>query len=277
VTRTIQTRDGHELLLREELASRPAATLAVLHGYAEHSGRYAHVMGGLRERGISTVAVDLRGHGHSPGPRGHVERFEDYHLDLEALLGAARERSEGSPVALFGHSNGGLIIAHWRLSRGEEEVLPTVITSPYLGLALPVPAPKLWAGRVLARWVPRLNMPSTLTGVDVCTDPAVQRAYEEDELVLSTANVRWFVEAERAQGEVLAGAGGLRGPWLVLYAGNDRVADPACTADLLDRMTGAELEAQRLDGFGHEVLNEPGHEALLDRITAWILSRARTA
>jgi alpha-beta hydrolase superfamily lysophospholipase len=41
----------------------PAAIVAMIHGYAEHGGRYAHVMDAWAEKGIATVAIDLRGHG----------------------------------------------------------------------------------------------------------------------------------------------------------------------------------------------------------------------
>ena len=35
------------------------AVLAMVPGYADHGGRYAHVMGALAEHGIGSVAIDL--------------------------------------------------------------------------------------------------------------------------------------------------------------------------------------------------------------------------
>jgi alpha-beta hydrolase superfamily lysophospholipase len=46
------------------------------------------------------VSVDLRGHGRSPGDRSYVERFDDYLLDVDALLVKAREVAAGRPVFL---------------------------------------------------------------------------------------------------------------------------------------------------------------------------------
>ena len=57
--------DGTRLHLHEWRAADPRLTVAVVHGYAEHAGRYAHVAQALNAHGISVVAVDLRGHGRS--------------------------------------------------------------------------------------------------------------------------------------------------------------------------------------------------------------------
>src|SRR5882724_6099377 len=45
--------------------SPPRATLVLVHGYAEHSGRYEYAGSSLAERGYAVCALDLRGHGRS--------------------------------------------------------------------------------------------------------------------------------------------------------------------------------------------------------------------
>jgi len=66
--------------------SRPWARLLIVHGYGEHCGRYVHFMQWLAERGVACEAIDLRGHGRSPGRRGFVRRWEEYLDDLQAFL-----------------------------------------------------------------------------------------------------------------------------------------------------------------------------------------------
>ncbi|MFP3741400.1 serine aminopeptidase domain-containing protein, partial [Burkholderia sp. SIMBA_019] len=74
--------DGLELPLYRWPATTPLrATVALVHGLAEHAGRYAALAARLNAAGIELVAIDLRGHGHAPGKRAYVKRFDDYLLD----------------------------------------------------------------------------------------------------------------------------------------------------------------------------------------------------
>src|ERR1700730_11544374 len=88
--RTIRSADGVELAFYHWPAPpTPRATVALVHGLAEHSGRYEALARRLNAAGIELVAVDLRGHGYSPGRRTWVTRFDEYLSDAEALLDAA--------------------------------------------------------------------------------------------------------------------------------------------------------------------------------------------
>jgi alpha-beta hydrolase superfamily lysophospholipase len=83
--------------------------LVTVHGFGAYCGLYRHVAGALLARGIAVTQFDCRGHGRSEGRRGHVDRFDDYHADLNLVVRRARERVPGVPWALMGHSLGGLI------------------------------------------------------------------------------------------------------------------------------------------------------------------------
>ena len=116
------TRDGIELpLYRWPAAGVRRATVALLHGLAEHAGRYAALASKLNAAGIELLAIDLRGHGGAPGKRARIERFDDYLLDVEALLNAAAR--DGAPLFLMGHSMGGAIAALYAVERRSEDVV----------------------------------------------------------------------------------------------------------------------------------------------------------
>src|SRR5207244_6923598 len=107
---TARTRDGLQLrTLRWPAAGVARAHLLVIHGIAEHAGRHAHVASRLASAGIETYAFDLRGFGASGGRRAYVDRWSQYHDDLEDRLTAIRSEAGGQPVVLYGHSMGGLI------------------------------------------------------------------------------------------------------------------------------------------------------------------------
>ena len=111
---TLRTRDGVELPLYVWRASAPPrAAIALVHGLAEHAGRYAALAARLNAAGIDVYAIDLRGHGHAPGRRTWVARFDEYLDDAEALVAHASAQcaTQGTPLFLMGHSMGGAIAA----------------------------------------------------------------------------------------------------------------------------------------------------------------------
>jgi alpha-beta hydrolase superfamily lysophospholipase len=95
----------------------PQAVLALVHGVGEHSGRYRNLVGPLVEGGYPVYGYDQRGHGRSPGPRGHIERWADYRGDLRAFLGLVVQHAPGRPLVLYGHSMGSLVVLDYLLQR----------------------------------------------------------------------------------------------------------------------------------------------------------------
>lgn len=274
---TARASDGRELNLYDWPASgAPALFLGVVHGYGEHAGRYAHVAQRLNARGISVVAADLRGHGRSAGVRGHVERFDEYHLDVEVILAELRARARGAPIAMFGHSMGGLVLADWTITRGSSELLGLVLSSPFLGLALAVNPVKEGLGRVMSRIIPTLALPSGLYGRDVTRDPELAARYDADPLNNKKATSRWFTETMGAIQRVHARAGELTCPLLLVYGGADKVASADATDRFAARLRGRDQEKERLAGHYHELVNEPpaDRERVIDRIGTWLLARA---
>ncbi len=249
----------------------PRAVVGLLHGYAEHSARYAHVMDAWAERGIATAALDLRGHGRSGGRRGYCHRFREFLDDAAELEHLVAARAPGAPHFLFGHSFGGLVATMSVL----EDPAPwrgLVLSGPYFELALPVPPAKIAVGRLASRLWPTLALASGLHGSDITHDAARARAYDEDPLVFGTATTRWFTEALAAQRSALDRAPGLAVPLYVVMGTADRVASVATARAFFDRVSGGDKTWDAREGLFHEVLNEPEWRGIADRIADWILA-----
>src|SRR5258705_9036401 len=77
--------DGTKLVDRHWAVAGGAAwaRLLIVHGLAEHSGRYEHVGGRFAAAGIDAHGIDLRGFGASGGRRAWVDRWSQFHDDLE--------------------------------------------------------------------------------------------------------------------------------------------------------------------------------------------------
>ena len=89
-------------------------TVLLFPGRTEYVEKYAASAVDLEQRGYCTIAVDWRGQGLADrlvkDPMvGHVDRFEDYQLDVAAMVAAANELDLPKPFYLIGHSMGGAI------------------------------------------------------------------------------------------------------------------------------------------------------------------------
>lgn len=277
---SLTTGDGIELFLHEWTIPSPRLLVIVLHGYGEHAGRYAHMAQAFNAKGMSVLAVDLRGHGKSKGRRGHVERFRDYHHDVYALMEAAKSKAPGVPIALFGHSMGALLGIDWLLSGNGKELVGVALSSPFLGIALAVNPVKAAVGRFMSRYVPTLALPTGIHGTDVTRDPELSRLYDSDPLNNKNATARWFTEALETIERAHARAAELAPPMLLLYGGADRLASADATdrfaARLKERAGKAPLIVERLGGYFHELVNEPPElrAPVIERFAAWLIERA---
>lgn len=95
----------------------PRAEVIIVHGIFEHGGRHAFLAEGLAHSGYLSHAIDLRGHGRSGGPRGSIERFDQFLGDVAAFVGHLARGESAAPLFLFGHSMGGQIVLLYALAR----------------------------------------------------------------------------------------------------------------------------------------------------------------
>ena len=249
----------------------PRASVALLHGYADHSARYLHVMDAWAERGVATIGIDLRGHGRAEGQRGYCRRFAEYLDDLRELLEFVREQVPGVPAFLFGHSFGGLVAAMaviadptpWRA---------LVLSAPFFDVALPVSPAKVMASKIASRFAPRFGLSSGLRGADVTHDPVRARAYDEDPLGFKNVTARWYTESTTAQRQALASAAAVKLPLYVVMGTGDPIAKLEAARAFFDATGSADKMWNALPGLRHEVLNEPEWRPIAEGILDWILA-----
>jgi lysophospholipase len=220
------------------------------------------------------VAIyDARGHGLSEGARGRILKFEEYVDDLFELLGEIEKdetfRRMGPPV-LYGQSMGGLVAIHAAL-RAQDRFAGLALSSPYLGLAVEVPAVKLVVGRALARFLPGVSLEAGIKGSDCTRTREIAEAYDRDPMNFKKANVRWFTEAVAAQERAIADAAKLSVPLFCLQAGDDKIALPAATERFMERVSSVDRQYLRLPGLYHEILNEPDRATWIDKFAAAML------
>jgi len=271
-------RDGLELyyqawLPAPEERGEPKAVFAVVHGYGEHSGRYLNPVSYFVPRGLAFYAYDLRGHGKSPGQRGHINRFEEYLADTDAFLKLVRQLNPGRKLFLLGHSVGGLIAAAFAESYPTSELSGLIMSSAFLQMKMKVPGWKMTLARTLSNLLPTFTMANDL-GADLLShDPAVAAAYIADPLNHYVTTARWGMEIFAAQARTLDRAGEVKLPTLVIYAGEDQIADPEGSALFFERLKVTDKTTHRYDGYYHEIFNEVGKETVFKDMENWLAGR----
>lgn len=274
----LRTHDGLSLVAAHHLRPACRARIAILHGYAEHMGRYSGLVAALGEAGFECHLLDLRGHGRSEGVRGYVPQFADYLDDLDLFLDRVEEVSagngaRGTPRFLFGHSLGGLIALAFVLRR-PETFGALAAASPFLHPAVEVSWLRVAAAAVASRLAPTHLAPSDLDSRGLSHDPAVVAGYDADPLVFKTLNAHWFFEVRREQREVFEQAGAVRLPVLFLLGGADPIADPGRSEACFARLGSADKRLRVYPGLLHEVLNEPQRDRVVADLLTWLGERA---
>lgn len=250
-------------------AGEARAVVAIVHGFGEHSGRYTNMVDRLVPAGYAVYAFDLRGHGRSPGQRGHVDRWTEYREDVGAFVCHVSEREPGRPLFLLGHSMGGLIVLEY--AEQHPEGLRGVIASGPL-LAQPGISPvKLALGRVISRVYPRFSLDTGLDVTAISRDPAVVEAYRKDPLVHGRGTARLSTEIAAAQARTLAGAPTWTLPLLIIHGAADRLAPATGSRAFFERVpAGVDKERDEIPDGAHEPHNDTSQRQALDILQGWL-------
>jgi alpha-beta hydrolase superfamily lysophospholipase len=263
-------RQGTNLYYQGWLPEDPSvAVLLIVHGLAEHSGRYGNVVNHFVPLGYAVYGIDHPGHGRSDGPRAHAERFQDFLDPLQVFLGRIRDWQPGIPIFLVGHSLGGLISAAYLIDQPDEPA-GAILSAPSVMMPGSVSTLTLLAGKVLSALLPRLGL-VRLEAEGVSRDPVVVRAYRQDPLVFTgKITARLGTELLQAMGRVLAEAQKISLPLLILQGAEDKLVDPQGAQVLFDRVSSVDKTIKVYEGLYHEVFNEPEHDQVLGDVEKWL-------
>ncbi len=252
--------EGRIFYRRWDPAKAPVRIVLVVHGYAEHSGRYANVAAALTERGAVVYAEDHLGHGRSEGERALITDFEHVVDDLSVLGGLARREHPGLPLVVVGHSMGGLLAA--RLAqRSPRDVTGVAFCGAVIG-------DWLWAREVLAQ----AELPHV--GFDplaLSRDPEVGASYAADPLVYHGQYKRRLLEAEvLALDDFQREIDRLTMPVLFLHGTDDPFVPCDRSLRAAHEMPSSALTVHLYEGARHEVLNETNRDEVIGHLVEWV-------
>jgi alpha-beta hydrolase superfamily lysophospholipase len=247
----------------------PRVTVVNIHGLGDHSGLYSELAERLVSLGAAVFALDLRGHGRSPGQRAYLDSWADYRDDLDAFVAMVRSGQPGVPIVLLGHSLGGLIAIEYALHH-PAGLAGVIAAAPPLG-AVGVPPVLMALGRLFSRVWPRFSLSASMDLGGLSRDPEVVRTILTDPLFHRQGTARLSTEVVAAIARVHELAPGLRVPLLILHGSADRMVPPAGSRALAARLTGCTCAALReYPGAYHCLFFDDDREKVLHDVERWL-------
>lgn len=266
----LRSHDGLALYYRERLVPGAGAQIILVHGVAEHNGRYREFEEFFVSRGLDFSMIDLRGHGQSEGRRVFIADFEEYLEDLDLLV--ERVESHADRIFLVGHSLGGVIAVRYVETR-QPKFAGLVTSSAGLKAKIVPPRPVFAVLRFINKFFPATRVPGLVKPNQICRDEAVVRRYQDDPLVPKYLTTSFGLHALAAGERALAEANQINLPTLIMHAGADEVADPQGSQELFDRISVQDKRIEIYPGLYHEIFNEPEREQVLTDLHDWIHAR----
>jgi alpha-beta hydrolase superfamily lysophospholipase len=273
--------DGTELFYRrwipsETLAAeatssqRVSRALVLFHRGHEHSRRWQEFVERLGMSDAAVFAYDARGHGRSPGERGWAPDFATLVKDADAFVKhiAAAHGVDVRETAVVAHSVGAVVAAAW-VHDYAPPIRALVLATPALAIKLYVPLaiPSL---RALSKVKKRAFIKSYVRAKMLTHDPEQAAAYDADPLISKQIAVNVLLDLHDVSKRLIADAGAIAVPTLVLGAGSDWVVKNSAAAKFFGRLSSPTKEMHIFPGMGHAIFHEKERGLVIDTVKGFI-------
>ena len=268
---TFLASDGVSLFCRWQLATPSLARIFVVHGAAEHSGRYEFLCTFLQTHGYSVFAADHRGMGRSSGPTGDVENFGKYVEDLERFVSLVEGALGAAPTFLLGHSMGTVVTVRYALQHPTGLRGLVLMSMPVAITARPGPILDRLA-KAASRYLPQLKVPIGIRSEQLSSDQAVVKAAEDDPLIDRFATLRWSTAMLDASNTLETLVKRVAKPILVMHGEQDTIADCSGVLNLKRGLANSLSRVVIFPGLRHELHNEakPSRENVFATLLEWL-------
>ena len=246
-----------------------------VHGLGDHGGRYESFAKRMIKRRWAVFAVDLPGHGRSPGRRGTAKSYDSILRIISTSRQMMAEQFGYSDQILVGHSMGGNFAVNYALRREEFDAHPAPKLSG-LVLVAPMIMPPIfldrsrifaaWGTGQLFRWI-RISKPAAID--QLTRDQAVADRIQADPLQHTQISL-YLATQLLAQGRfALDHAGRIETPTLVIHGDEDELIDQAACRNLALRMRDR-ADFVRWQGGRHDLINDVDADQVADHLADWM-------
>lgn len=249
-------------------------TVLLFPGRTEYIEKYGPAAGELRMRGYAMATLDWRGQGiadrllEDRAP-GHVDRFEDYQLDVAAFMDWVKSEDLPEPYYLIGHSMGGCI--GLRAIQDGLPVRAVTFSAPMWGILMhPLLRPVAWVLSAVAGWTGQGHrmVPSTSPMTYVMEAPFEGNVLTRDrmmfefmrrqlrahpELAIGGPTLQWLYQALR-ETRALSRMASPGLACLTMLGAEERIVHAAAIHDRMGRWPGSEFDL--VGNAEHELMME---------------------
>ncbi len=247
----------------------PRAVIVIVHGVGDHSGRYMNIVNHMVSNQIAVYGYDHRGHGNSPGQRGHINSWTEYRSDLLNYINMISSLQSGRLIFLVGHSMGALIALDYVLWENEHIAGAIISGAPIepVGVAKPF---KVALARFLSRIYPGFPIDLGLDHDALSRIPEVVKSYQKDPLVHGKVSARWGTELLSALESVKMWGESINTPILMIHGGADRMNSAEGAKKFFDRIQAQDKEFILYTDCYHELHNDLDNEIMLKDLLNWV-------
>ncbi|MDJ0733303.1 MAG: alpha/beta hydrolase [Nostocaceae cyanobacterium] len=246
------------------------AIVAIVHGLGAHSGLFDSIVQYLTQQGYAVYAFDLRGHGRSPGQRGHINAWSEFREDLHTFLLRVQERGPSCACFLWGHSLGAVIALDYAL-HFPESLQGLILTAPAIG-KVRIPRLKVALGLMLSGILPRfsLRLSNKQKHNRKSSTHKVLTPEEKDPLRHEYGSARLAREYFATEKWVQDHACDLQVPLLILHGSTDRVIPPESSFDFFQRVCLPDKKLYVYPGDYHDLHQEFNYQDILSDLGEWL-------
>jgi alpha-beta hydrolase superfamily lysophospholipase len=253
--------------------SRCKRALLLLHRGHEHSGRWSEFVSDLGLKDVAVFAWDARGHGQSPGERGSAQNLAVIIKDLDAFVRHISEQYK-IPVAnmiVLAHSVGAVTAAAW-VHDYAPPIRALILATPAFRVKLYIPfaLPLL---RLKNRYLGHGFVKSYVKAKMLTHDSEQAARYEADKLIFRQIAVNILLDLHDTSTRLLADAGAIRVPTLLLAAESDWIVKLPAQKRFFEGLSSPVKQMETLTGFSHAIFHEKGRRQVVDRVRQFILER----
>lgn len=262
---------GTDLVGDEFIPASPRAALLIVHGMAEHRGRYVDAAQRLTQHALACFTFDLRGHGDSPGNRADIDSFQTYVDDLLTIRASIARSHPQLPLFLWAHSLG-TIVAIRSVEQDGAELRGVITSGCPIAAFQRVPAPLRGVLVALCTPFSGLQVSPGLGADQLSHSREVQARYVADPRIPGKVTVRLLIALESACRAALDEAGSIVVPWLAMHGAADNIAPPQGSKQLVAALGSSDKTLELFTGMRHEVHNEiePTPTEFYARMVNWI-------
>ena len=248
----------------------PDQILLVVHGFAEHGGRYKNLIDHFLPLNYAIYALDHVGHGNSDGYRYYVDSIFDFVDSIKKLTEIVKVSHPNKQVFILGHSMGGLLTS-LALIDHQEEYEGAILSAPLIknyGYISPV---LIFITRILSVVLPKFGV-NSIDAEYISRDPKVVKDYLNDPLISIKSKITAKLAIELINGMkfVLDNAYKITLPIKIFQGMGDVIVDPGGAQLLYDAISSDDKKIKHYDILFHEILNEPEKKDVLKDIEYWL-------